>query len=168
MDGQNKLFEDGGWECNNPSLDAWDHFHGQAVQDALGQHNLDIARARFVNIGTGTRPKGVAGRRRDALQSHLPPALLNLGHLKWRLVKCATASERTARAMRLIAKRHDNTIEFERFSATTGVHMFEMDACGDMDEIHRLTVSYLQKEAVEIDMRRVAEQIAADYMVPMQ
>ena len=77
----NRYFVDGGMEYNNPSEFIFEHYtefdlasasRGRAgnVEEAErgARHaHLDLSRVRFINLGTGDKPKDKPPRKRDVL-----------------------------------------------------------------------------------------------------
>ena len=88
--------------------------------------------------------------------------------LKRNLTKMATNSESVAGAMRTIAHVSSTgnslRIKYERFSADNGVCFIKMDKYKKLAEIEKLTLEYLESDAIQQRLGRVAEEIARDYL----
>ena len=165
---------------NNPSFITYHHYYTQSIvekdesaivqsqqtqSDPLFHSDLDLSKVRFINIGTGSRDPEIPERRRDRVANMLTPSMfLNIGHFRHLLERCATDAENTAQIMRVIATVAKEKMQYRRWSATTGVHLFKMDAFKDLDKIERLTKEYLRKEEVQEELRSIAKEIAKEYM----
>ena len=181
VDKLDRFFEDGGFKYNNPSYETYHHYHLQAVEEALkerrrsqqqrpveSQHlhpGLDLRNARFINIGTGTRASGEPDRKREKLRDLFTPSiLLNAGYHKHSLIKGVTDPEETAGFMRTLASLSFNTMEYERFSATGGVHLVKLDAYRELEDMERRTRDFLEQDDVGPRLRAVAVKIARDFL----
>ena len=78
--------------------------------------------------------------------------------------KAATDANRTAESMETIARIHNSPLKYERFSADTGVCFIKLDKHSKLGEIEQLTLAYLNREDVRMDMERVAREIAVEYL----
>jgi hypothetical protein len=169
-------------EFNNPSHKVFDHYTQEnsiaesrrasvATEAAVltGIHgNLDFSDVRIINLGTGTEPNIAQFRNQNNFAFLVPGALRMFLFLKRNLTKMATNSERVAGAMRTIAYVSSNgnnlRTKYERFSADNGVCFIKMDKYKKLAQIERLTLEYLDTNAVKRRLSRVAEEIALDYL----
>lgn len=176
-----RCFVDGGMEYNNPSYAIQDHY-GQEnrVQSSkisiplatappspspTSQHGgLDISRVRYINIGTGTKTDFTPERKRDVLASLVPSVIRTTISLKETLTQIAVDSEKTADQMRVLQKVSHGDIVYERISANNGVCYFKLDRWADLDKIEALTVAYLAEKDTITLLRRVADELASEYV----
>ena len=80
-----------------------------------------------------------------------------------RAIKGMVETEHTAGVMRELA-RLNNNLEYERFSATTGVHLCEMDAFKENEALISKTKVYLQDRDVEEQLCALAEKITREFL----
>ena len=104
------------------------------------------------------------GQKRDKFERFIPDIFLHLGHLRHRLVKAVMDPERSAQVMRTIATLRSNDVEYVRFSATNGIHLFEMDAFKDLNKIESLTQQYIEQPEIQQEIEDVAEEVARDFV----
>ncbi|KAE8445384.1 hypothetical protein EG329_013507 [Mollisiaceae sp. DMI_Dod_QoI] len=177
-----RYFADGGMEFNNPSHEIFHHYgiknrvaeaHRTSVAtetDGLtGFHsNPDFSDVRIINLGTGTEPNIAQLRNQNNFAFLVPGVLRMFLFLKSNLTKIATNSERVAASMKTLAyiSRTGNSsrIKYERFSADNGVCFIKMDKYKKLAEIERLTLEYLDTDAVKQALSQVAGEIAQDYL----
>ena len=171
--GGQRYFSDGGFENNNPTISIINHYetYKRAKSAApyndtpqVARHgNLDFTRARYVNIGTGTMTDALA-RHRDTVASLLP-GFVRMGiFLKETLTEIAVSAERDAAFVRMMADRDPINLKYERFSADTGVCFIKLYHYKRLPQIKELTEKYLETEKVRIEMRRVASELAEEYL----
>jgi hypothetical protein len=167
---------DGGIKFNNPSLEIFYHYtQGNRTQDAWrgsissttditspSHGNLNLARVRIINLGTGTEPILSQYHQPGVLSNLVPPQIRYLAWLKRTLAKEATSSEETARAMSVFCRT--SKIKFERFSEDNGVCYIKMDKYKKLGIIQEKTDQYLNTPSVRDRLRRVARDIARDYL----
>ena len=175
-------FVDGGLECNNPSYFIYEHCtkpHRSSL-DSRASGYLEFAlhprgqgeplrfeKIRFVNLGTGTKPKNVQiPKKRFAA---LLPSMVRMSiFIKTCLVDIAVESEKTAAFMRNLAlttrASASLNLEFDRLSADTGVCFIKMDDVKQLNTIEDLTHEYLEKAEVKRRLEKLAENLADDYL----
>lgn len=165
-------------EYNNPSHAIQNHY-GQEIRvrsskagrpsapqlpSAARHGNLDLTRVRYVNIGTGTKTDDLSERKRDVLASLVPSFIRTAIFLKETLTQIAVDSEKTAEVMRTFEAISHGDIIYDRFSAPNGVCFFKLDRWADLKKIEDLTKQYLAFESTKIDLERVAEDLASEYL----
>jgi hypothetical protein len=155
-----KILIDGGYGLtNNPSQDAWQHY-----TELKEISHTD--RVRWVNIGTGTS-NGLTIPSKQSWKNYLLPNYIqNIMHTIRDLEKIATDSEKTGVAMRLISDMDRTQLDFQRFSATNGVHAIALDDYLTIDNkiLESLTTDYLNQPQVEAGLRGLARSLADDYI----
>jgi hypothetical protein len=155
-----KILVDGGYGLtNNPSQDAWQHYTEQ-------KEISHTDRVRWVNIGTGTSNGHPTASKQSWKNYLLPNYIQNIMHTIRDLEKIATDSENTGVSMRLISDMDRTQLDFQRFSATNGVHAIALDDYLTIDnkKLERLTMDYLSQPKVEEGLRRLARSLADDYI----
>ena len=179
----NRYFVDGGMEYNNPSEFIFEHYtefdlasasRGRAgnVEEAErgARHaHLDLSRVRFVNLGTGDKPKNKPPRKRDLLAEHLVPGTIRMGvFLKETLTEIAVKSEKIAGQMVTLARvsNGDSRIDvrYERFSADNGVCYKKLDKHKELEEIEALTIDYIKHATTQTRLNELGKDIAEDYL----
>jgi len=154
-----KILVDGGYGLtNNPSQDAWQHY-----TELKEISHSD--RVRWVNIGTGTSSGHSTTSKQSWKNYLLPNYIQNIMHTIRDLEKIATDSEKTGVAMRLISDMDRTQLDFQRFSATNGVHAIALDDYLTIDNkiLETLTTDYLSQPKVEEGLRSLARSLAEDY-----
>ena len=179
----NRYFVDGGMEYNNPSEFIFEHYtefdlasasRGRAgnVQEAErgARHaHLDLSSVRFINIGTGDKPKDKPPRKRDVLAENFVPGIIRMGvFLKQTLTEIAVKSEKIAGQMVTLARVSNGDSEFdvryERFSADNGVCYKKLDKYKELDEIEALTMKYINHATTQDRLKALGADIARDYL----
>jgi hypothetical protein len=154
-----KILVDGGYGLtNNPSQDAWQHYTEL-------KEILRTDRVRWVNIGTGTSNGQSPPSKQSWKNFLLPNYVQNIMHTIRDLEKIATDSENTGVTMRLISEMDRTQLDFQRFSATNGVHAIALDDYLTIDNktLERLTMEYVRQPKVDEGLRRLARSLADDY-----
>lgn len=179
----NRYFVDGGMEYNNPSEFIFEHYtefdlasasRGRAgnVEEAErgARHaHLDLSRVRFINLGTGDKPKNKPPRKRDVLAEHLVPGTIRMGvFLKRTLTEIAVKSEKIAGQMVTLARVSNEDsrfdVRYERFSADNGVCYKKLDKHKELEEIEALTIDYINHATTQDRLKALGEDIARDYL----
>ena len=179
----NRYFVDGGMEYNNPSEFIFEHYtefdlasasRGRAGNVAEAERgarhaHLDLSRVRFINLGTGDKPKDKPPRKRDVLAEHLVPGGIRMGvFLKRTLTEIAVKSEKIAGQMVTLARVSNEDsrfdVRYERFSADNGVCYKKLDKHKELEEIERLTNDYIDHETTQDRLKALGEDIARDYL----
>jgi hypothetical protein len=176
-------FADGGMEFNNPSYEIWRHY-SQSISVAETRRRsaatdieldnspdhpggLNFSEVRFINLGTGDKPRMSKHRSKSSKFAILIPAPIRMGlSLKRKLTKMAVNSELIAENMRGLAQVAGGrfSIEYKRFSADNGVCFIKMDKYGKIPDIRRLTEEYLATAQVQRRLKRLGNEIARDYL----
>ena len=179
----NRYFVDGGMEYNNPSEFIFEHYtefdlasasRGRAgnVEEAErgARHaHLDMSRVRFINIGTGDKPKDKPPRKRDVLAENFVPGIIRMGvFLKQTLTEIAVKSEKIAGQMVTLARVSNGDsrfdVRYERFSADNGVCYKKLDKYKELEEIEALTMDYINHTTTQDRLKALGEDIARDYL----
>ncbi len=177
-----RSFVDGGMEFNNPSYAIFDHYSQvvrvaesrrtsvatQAGVTVANHGNLNFARVRIVNLGTGTKPPGSNGHPPGILANLTPPAFRMAAFLRKTLTQMAVNSENTAKQMVALARVSRNSdsceVRYARFSADNGVCYIKLDKFNKLERITALTQEYLASPAIQRALQSLAEDIAKDYL----
>lgn len=175
----NRYFVDGGMEYNNPSHAIFHHYTqsdrvaspektsgmpgAASVSNRHGR--LDFSRVRFVNLGTGTKSEVLPPRQRDRLADFVPGFIRMTLFLKRTLTEFAVNSESIADHMHSVAQVSSGNVEYERFSADTGVCYIKMDKYKKLELIEQLTIKYLESPEIKGRLKKVGEDIAIDYLL---
>lgn len=161
---------DGGLEYNNPSFTIYDHYNEQnqiyVARNIASSHHggLDLSRVRFVNLGTGDKPKDLPPPQRDRL-AQLMPGFIRMGvFLKRTLKEFAVNSQKTAKQMETLVRASHGDLIYERFSADNGVCYIKMDNHKALSDIDHLVQNYLDADKTKEKLKRVATEIAKEYL----
>ena len=182
-----RSFADGGIEFNNPSFEIYYHY-SEVVRVAGSQRtsiasrielpvgysgarhgNLDFSRMRIINLGTGSEPH-VTENPEPGFFAKLMPAPVRMAvFLKKTLMKTATESERVAKHMRVLARVSGSDsqmaqVDYVRFSENNGICYVELDKYKELERIKEKTRAYLQTTSTQNRIKRVASEMAADYL----
>lgn len=182
-----RSFADGGIEFNNPSWAIYYHY-SEMIRVAGSQRtsiasnaelfvgssgashgNLDFSRIRIINLGTGTEPAISRTPEPGFFAKLLPAPLRMAAFLKKTLTKTATTSERVAGHMRTLAHVSGASsqmaqIKYERFSEDSGICYIELDKYEQLEEIKAKTRTYLRTTRIQKQLKKVAAEIAKDYL----
>lgn len=128
---------------------------------------LDFSHTRIINLGTGTKAEDQEPPHQSWIASLVPRVLRTALSLNNTLKNIAVDSEKSAKFMNTLARYSTNgsyTIKYERFSADTGVAEFKLDDFINLGEIETRTKQYLNKAEVQQRIKKVAKDIAGDYL----
>jgi hypothetical protein len=177
-----RSFVDGGLEFNNPSHAIFQHYSqptkvaearraSGAQTTALRSPNhgdLDFSEVRFINLGTGTKPDDSQADRSSFFVKLVPPAIRMWASLTTTLEGIAVDSEKVADVMKSLehvsGPGGSINVKYERFSANNGICTIAMDRFNDLGKIESLTWEYLGSPQIQKELKRVAEEIARDYL----
>ena len=125
-------------------------------------------KVRFVNLGTGTKPKGeVVPQNRFA--GFVPSFVRMVTFLKGSLKDIAVNPEGVVSQMKVLSMSAREgsplQIEYERLSADTGVASIKLGDYVQLGSIVRLTEEYLAKDEVRDRLKRLAESLSEDYVL---
>jgi hypothetical protein len=159
-----RLFVDGAFEYNNPSFAVYSHY-----TDPDMKAQLEPARLRFINIGTGSAPekpidnasppRRLGHRARNRLTSPL-----NL----FRAVKQSLVDTEMPYYHLKITARNNSKLELYRFSSRNDMYRVKLDAHKKLGEIERLTMEYLAEPGVQAELNKVAQALANDFKMHKQ
>lgn len=179
----NRYFVDGGMGYNNPSEFIFHHCterdrasasRGRAgnvekAERGARHGHLDLSSVRFVNLGTGDKPRNKPPRKRDFLAELLVPGTVRMGvFLKETLTEIAVKSEETADRMVVLAEvsKPDSNFDmrFERFSADNGVCYIKLDKHKELEKIEALTMEYINHATTQTRLKTLGKEMARDYL----
>ena len=179
----NRYFIDGGMEYNNPSGFIFEHYteydlasasRGRAGNVEEGERgarhaHLDLSRVRFVNLGTGDKPKNAPPRKRDLLAELLVPGTIRMGiFLKETLTEIVVESKKITDQMVTLARVSNEDsrfdVRYERFSADNGVCYIKLDKHKKLEEIEALTIDYIKHATTQDRLKTLGKEIAGDYL----
>jgi hypothetical protein len=173
----NRSFVDGGLQFNNPSHAIFQHYSQsilvkgsqtksatESVPHAPSHDKLNFTKVRIINLGTGT--KADASSTRPSFMTRIMPGARNVTFLANIFRETVVDAELVADTMTSIARIRGGypDVKYERFSADNGVAGIKMDGYKDLDKIEKWTQNYLDTLKVEIELKRVGEEIAREYL----
>ena len=168
MNIENRYFSDGGLAHNNPSFAIYHHYTGYNRMEStrptaphFSPHgDLDCARVRITNIGTGAKENEVEPGKRDWL---IPSIIRQIVFLKQTLTEIAVSSDHTTSFMTLLDEVDQNTI-YKRFDADHGVSSIKLDDYKALGKIRAMTKLYLEEQEIKDLLEEVGSAIANDYI----
>jgi hypothetical protein len=172
-----RSFVDGGLQFSNPSHAIFQHYSQsifvkesqtksatESVPHAPSHGKLNFTKVRIINLGTGT--KANASSTRPSFMTRIMPGARNATFLANIFREIVVDAECVADFMASIAgirgRYHD--VKYVRFSADNGVAGIKMDGYKDLEKIEKWTQNYLDTPKVETELKRVAEEIAREYL----
>ncbi|MCJ1475374.1 hypothetical protein MMC13_004036 [Lambiella insularis] len=172
-----RVFVGGGMEHNNPSQAIWYHSSemyrvatagntepAAQVTEHPGHGGLDFSRARYINFGTGMKTDQSPKRKRDEIANYVPGFIKMDVFLRQTLTEITVNAENHAQFMRAIQHVSEGKIKYERFSAGNALCWIKLDRYKELEKIEQLTRDYLGADGTQAHLRRVAADIAADYL----
>jgi hypothetical protein len=168
---------DGGLQFNNPSHAIFQHYSQsilvkesqtksatESVPHAPSHGKLNFTKVRIINLGTGT--KSDASSTRPSFMTRIMPGARKAALLANIVRGIVTDAEYVAQVMTTLAGIGGGYphVKFERFSADNGVAGIKMDGYKDLEKIEKWTQIYLDTPKVEAELKRVAGEIAREYL----
>ncbi|KAL9621811.1 MAG: hypothetical protein Q9160_003784 [Pyrenula sp. 1 TL-2023] len=167
-----RILVDGAMGYNNPSFETYYHYtrwnrvassRGRSQAAGAGPPDrchggIDWSRMRLVNLGTGNKSEGEQPHQRDNRKGRPQ-------RWKWarELIGIAFDTQDVIKVMEVLDSEAAHVM-YERFSAGHELSIIKMDDHESLDEINRLTEAYLGDSSTQENLKRVAEEIASEYL----